>query len=120
MKIFPYDMNTFLVLSSIFGIIVFPLAFLTLFYYLMIYGISMVIFGEMNFYLHGILAGGTGAIWGYFFQIGFQKMDEINKNKKKFSSQECKTLLRRNNRIMVPFIIFDFLFILGIKYFHLY
>lgn len=120
MKLYPYDMNTFLVLSSIFGVIVFPLAFLTMFYYLMIYGISMVIFGEMNFYLNGILAGGTGAIWGYFVSIGFQKMEDINKKKKKYSSQECKYLLKKRNKIMVPFIILDVLVILGIKYFHLY
>jgi hypothetical protein len=86
----------------------------------MIFGVSILIFGEMNFYLQGILAGGTGGIWGYFVSLGMKHMNEIQKNKIKFSTKERKSLLKKHNKPMTFFIFLDIVFLLIIKYFHLY
>ena len=120
MKKFPYDLKSFALISATWGVIVFPLAFLTMFYYLIFYGLSMLIFGGMNFYFQGVLAGGTGAIWGYFVPKGIEKQKEISKNVSKYSPQKYLALLKKRNKVWGSFLLADIALIVFIRVFHLY
>ena len=117
---FSYDLKTIALVSSTWAVIVFPLIFLTLFYYLLVFLISNIIFGNLNFYLQGILAGGTGSIWGYFVPIGVNEQMEIGKNLNKYSKQEYISLLKKRNFLWFKYFIIDIIFILIIRFLNLY
>ena len=119
-KIFLYDWKTMLLICSTWGVIVFPLAFLTMFYYLVFFLISNFLFGGMNIYFQGILAGGTGAVWGYFVPKGIDKQEQIAKEISKYSPQKYYGLLKKRANVGFVFLILDIIFIIGIKVLNLY
>ena len=118
--IFPWNLKTIALLSATYGVIVFPLSFLTMFYYAVLFCISNWIFGDMNFYFQGILAGGTGGVWGYFVSRGVEKHKDIVNNVSSYSDKEYLYLLKKRNKVWFSFLVLDILFIIFIKITHLY
>jgi len=92
MKYIPYDWRTWNLICLSWGPLFFGAIFVTLFYYAVIFALSDFLFGGMNFYIYGILAGISGGTWSLGMAKASKRQDEIGVNISNYSDEKYKHL----------------------------
>ena len=115
-----FDFDKYKLQILAWGLIVVLFSWVTLFYYIGVFFVSKLIFGNMNIYFQGILAGLTGGLWSWGIAKGLVWQQRIEKNYQKYTDSEYSDLLWKYNTRFLLFLGLDVLFIIIIKLTHFY
>ena len=96
------------------------LIWVTIAYYMIAVVISKILFEGLNLYFSAILAGLTGAAWGYVITTNVEHMKKTMKNEKWFSPEECYSLFSSFGKKGFQYFFIIFVEIILIWYFKIY
>lgn len=105
------NLKTYVLVLFCWGPIFFGAIWVTIFYYGLFFWFSNILFGGLNYYIQGILAGISGGVWSYAINQGYKKQAKIEKEINKYSTSKYNALRKHN---MYRTLLFFFLIIVEI------
>ena len=111
--LYNYDWKTYQLVVLAWCPWFFGAIFVTIFYYGFFFWLSNLLFGGMNLYIQGILAGISGGVWGYGITHGYRTQNEIESNIDAYSNSKYNDLLK--TRLIRTFFFLSLISVEGVS-----